>query len=78
MAQDLADGKIVGWFQGRFEMGPRALGNRSILADPRRADMRDVLNARVKKREAVPAVRAGRAGRAGATSSSRSTSPTHS
>ena len=37
MAKDLADGKIVGWFQGRFEMGPRALGNRSILADPRRA-----------------------------------------
>jgi carbamoyltransferase len=51
VAQDLADGKIVGWFQGRFEMGPRALGNRSILADPRRADMRDVLNAKVKKRE---------------------------
>ena len=51
VAKDLADGKIVGWFQGRFEMGPRALGNRSILADPRRADMRDVLNAKVKKRE---------------------------
>jgi carbamoyltransferase len=51
VAQDLADGKIVGWFQGRFEMGPRALGNRSILADPRRPDMRDVLNAKVKQRE---------------------------
>ena len=51
VAQDLADGKIVGWFQGRFEMGPRALGNRSILADPRRPDMRDVLNAKVKRRE---------------------------
>jgi carbamoyltransferase len=51
VAQDLADGKIVGWFQGRFEMGPRALGNRSILADPRRAGMRDELNDRVKKRE---------------------------
>ena len=51
VAQDLADGKIVGWFQGRFEMGPRALGNRSILADPRRAEMRDHLNAQVKKRE---------------------------
>jgi carbamoyltransferase len=50
-ARDLADGKIVGWFQGRFELGPRALGNRSILADPRRADMRDVLNAKVKQRE---------------------------
>ncbi|MGH8640198.1 MAG: carbamoyltransferase family protein [Burkholderiales bacterium] len=51
VAGDLADGKIVGWFQGRFEMGPRALGNRSILADPRRAEMRDVLNAKVKNRE---------------------------
>ena len=51
VAKDLADGKIVGWFQGRFEMGPRALGNRSILADPRRADMRDILNNKVKKRE---------------------------
>ncbi len=51
VARDLADGKIVGWFQGRFEMGPRALGNRSILADPRRPEMRDVLNAKVKKRE---------------------------
>jgi carbamoyltransferase len=50
-AEDLAAGKIVGWFQGRFEMGPRALGNRSILADPRRPEMRDVLNAKVKKRE---------------------------
>jgi carbamoyltransferase len=51
VARDLADGKIVGWFQGRFEMGPRALGNRSILADPRRPEMRDVLNAKVKQRE---------------------------
>ena len=51
VAGDLADGKVVGWFQGRFEMGPRALGNRSILADPRRAEMRDVLNAKVKRRE---------------------------
>jgi carbamoyltransferase len=51
VARDLADGKIVGWFQGRFEMGPRALGNRSILADPRRPEMRDVLNAKVKRRE---------------------------
>ena len=50
-ARDLADGKIVGWFQGRFEMGPRALGNRSILADPRRPDMKDIINARVKHRE---------------------------
>ena len=51
VAQALADGKIVGWFQGRFEMGPRALGNRSLLADPRRADMKDILNARIKSRE---------------------------
>ena len=66
VAQDLADGQIVGWFQGRFEMGPRALGNRSILADPRRPEMRDVLNAKVKKREPfrpfAPAVLVERAG----------------
>jgi carbamoyltransferase len=50
-ARHLADGKVVGWFQGRQEWGPRALGNRSILVDPRRAEMKDVLNARVKHRE---------------------------
>lgn len=47
----LADGKIVGWFQGRMEFGPRALGNRSILADPRRPEMKDRVNACVKFRE---------------------------
>lgn len=47
----LRDGNIVGWFQGRVEWGPRALGNRSLLADPRRADMQDTLNRRVKQRE---------------------------
>lgn len=47
----LAQGRIVGWYQGRAEYGPRALGNRSILADPRPAEMKDVLNARVKFRE---------------------------
>ena len=66
VAQDLAAGKIVGWFQGRFEIGPRALGNRSILADPRRAEMRQVLNDKVKRREAfrpfAPAVLIERAG----------------
>lgn len=51
VAKDLAAGRIVGWFQGRFEMGPRALGNRSILADPRKASMRDVINAKIKHRE---------------------------
>jgi len=50
-AADLAAGRIVGWFQGRMEVGPRALGNRSILADPRPAGMKDRLNARVKHRE---------------------------
>lgn len=50
-ARLLADSRIVGWFQGRAEVGPRALGARSILADPRRADMKDVVNARVKRRE---------------------------
>jgi carbamoyltransferase len=50
-ARHLADGKIVGWFQGRAEFGPRALGNRSILADPRRKDMQETLNRRIKFRE---------------------------
>jgi len=44
-------GKVVGWFQGKMEFGPRALGNRSIVADPRRADMKDILNKRIKHRE---------------------------
>jgi carbamoyltransferase len=47
----IADGNIVGWFQGRMEWGARALGNRSILADPRRRDMRDVINQKIKFRE---------------------------
>jgi len=47
----LQGGKVVGWFQGRFEWGPRALGNRSILADPRRADMKDIVNIKIKFRE---------------------------
>ena len=47
----VADGKVVGWFQGRMEWGPRALGNRSLLADPRREDMRELINAKVKLRE---------------------------
>ena len=50
-ADALADGKVVGWYQGRMEFGPRALGNRSILTDPRRAEMKDILNARIKHRE---------------------------
>src|SRR6202041_1956610 len=50
-AQALADGRAVGWFQGRMEYGPRALGNRSILADPRNRDMQRTLNLKVKYRE---------------------------
>jgi carbamoyltransferase len=50
-AEAIADGKVVGWFQGRMEWGPRALGNRSILCDPRRADMKAILNAKIKRRE---------------------------
>ena len=50
-AQDIADGLVVGWFQGRMEFGPRALGNRSIVVDPRRANMKEILNDRIKKRE---------------------------
>jgi carbamoyltransferase len=47
----IAEGKILGWFQGRAEWGPRALGNRSIVADPRRAEMKEILNRRIKHRE---------------------------
>jgi len=50
-AQHVADGKILGWFQGRAEWGPRALGNRSIVADARRAEMKQILNERIKHRE---------------------------
>lgn len=50
-AQHIADGKIVGWFQGRAEWGPRALGNRSIVVDPRRTEMKEILNRRIKHRE---------------------------
>jgi carbamoyltransferase len=50
-AQAIADGKVIGWYQGRMEWGPRALGNRSILGDPRRADMKDILNLKIKRRE---------------------------
>jgi carbamoyltransferase len=50
-ARAIADGKVVGWFQGRMEWGPRALGNRSIVCDPRRADMKAILNAKIKRRE---------------------------
>jgi carbamoyltransferase len=51
VAARIADGEVVGWFQGRMEFGPRALGQRSIVADPRRNDMKDILNARIKHRE---------------------------
>jgi len=51
VARDLIDGKVVGWFQDRFEWGPRALGNRSILADPRSEEMKDLVNIKIKFRE---------------------------
>ena len=47
----ICDGKVIGWFQGRMEFGARALGNRSLIADPRRADMRDIINLKIKFRE---------------------------
>jgi carbamoyltransferase len=50
-AQAIANGSVIGWFQGRMEWGPRALGNRSILGDPRRSDMKDILNLKIKRRE---------------------------
>lgn len=51
IATAIANGKIVGWYQGKSESGPRALGNRSILADPRRSDIKDIINKTIKKRE---------------------------
>jgi carbamoyltransferase len=51
VAERIAGGDVVGWFQDRMEFGPRALGNRSIVTDPRRHDMKDILNARIKHRE---------------------------
>jgi carbamoyltransferase len=50
-AERVAEGKVIGWFQGRMEWGPRALGNRSIVCDPRRADMKEILNLKIKRRE---------------------------
>jgi carbamoyltransferase len=50
-ATDIAAGRVVGWFQGRMEFGPRALGNRSIVVDPRRPEMKTTLNERIKRRE---------------------------
>jgi carbamoyltransferase len=50
-AEAIARGEVIGWFQGRMEWGPRALGNRSIICDPRRADMKDILNRKIKRRE---------------------------
>jgi len=51
VAEAISQGKVIGWFQGKMEWGPRALGNRSILSDPRRADMKDILNLKIKRRE---------------------------
>ncbi|HKY71747.1 MAG TPA: carbamoyltransferase C-terminal domain-containing protein [Nitrospira sp.] len=51
VARSIEQGLVTGWFQGRMEWGPRALGNRSILADPRRLDMKEILNLKIKRRE---------------------------
>ena len=51
IVDEIIQGKVIGWFQGRLEWGPRALGNRSIIGDPRRTDMRDIINKKIKKRE---------------------------
>ena len=50
-AKEISKGNVIGWFQGGMEWGPRALGNRSILGDPRRNDMKDILNLKIKRRE---------------------------
>lgn len=66
VSRSIADGKVVGWFQGKTEWGPRALGNRSILANPARLDMKDILNLKIKRRESfrpfAPSVLVDRAG----------------
>jgi carbamoyltransferase len=51
VATAISEGLVIGWFEGRMEWGPRALGHRSILGDPRRADMKDILNLKIKRRE---------------------------
>lgn len=51
VAKSISEGNVVGWFQGKMEWGPRALGNRSILGDPRRSNMKDILNLKIKRRE---------------------------
>ena len=51
VANKISNGKVVGWFQGKMEFGPRALGNRSILADPRNPKMKDIINSKIKRRE---------------------------
>ncbi|MEB3255080.1 MAG: carbamoyltransferase C-terminal domain-containing protein [Synechococcaceae cyanobacterium] len=51
VAESISEGLVIGWFEGRMEWGPRALGHRSILGDPRRADMKDILNLKIKRRE---------------------------
>lgn len=65
-AQAISEGKVIGWFQGRMEWGPRALGNRSIVCDPRRRDMKDILNLKIKRRESfrpfAPSIHLGAAG----------------
>ena len=62
-AAAVAEGRVIGWFQGRMEWGPRALGNRSIVCDPRRADMKEILNSKIKRRESfrpfAPSILAG-------------------
>ena len=51
IAEEIAKEKVIGWFQGRMEWGPRALGNRSIIADPRSKNIKDIINSKIKRRE---------------------------
>ena len=50
LVKEICDGNVIGWFQGGMEWGPRALGNRSIISDPRRLDMKEILNLKIKRR----------------------------
>ena len=54
MASEISEGKVIGWFQGKMEWGPRALGNRSIVCDPQRSDIKDILNLKIKKESFRP------------------------
>ena len=76
-AQLLAEENVIGWFQGRMEFGPRALGGRSIIGDPRSAKMQSVMNLKIKYRESFRPFAPSVCGSASPTISSRNAEPLH-